>query len=220
MSFVNLIASLHSATKRNYLLRVTEHDKAECAEVAKRFDKEYFDGDRRHGYGGFRYDGRWKAFGEKLIGQYGLKPGDSVLDIGCAKGFLVKDLLGLLPGSDIRGVDVSAYAIAHAEPEVRDRVQVAEAVRLPFADKSFDLVVSINTLHNLRLPGLFQALREMERVGKKHKYLVVDSYRNEREKVNLLYWQVTCECFFTPEEWEFLFRQTGYTGDYDCVFFE
>lgn len=219
MAFVDLISSLHNATKRNYLLRVTEHDKAECAEVAKRFDREYFDGDRRHGYGGFRYDGRWRAFGENLIRQYGLKPGDSVLDVGCAKGFLVKDLLGLLPGSDVRGVDVSEYAIEHAEPEVRDRVQVANAIQLPFPDKSFDLVVSINTLHNLDLPGLFQALREMERVAKKHKYLVVDSYRNEKEKVNLLYWQITCECFFNQKEWEFIFAQAGYKGDYGFIVF-
>lgn len=219
MAQLDFISSLHQATSRNYLLRVTEHDKAECAEVAKRFDRDYFDGDRRYGYGGFRYDGRWRAFGEKLIHQYDLKPGNSVLDVGCAKGFLVKDLLSLLPGSDVRGVDVSSYAIAHAEPEVRGRVQVANAIKLPFPDKAFDLVVSINTLHNLRLPDLFQALQEMERVSKNHKYLVVDSYRNEREKANLLYWQITCECFFVPQEWEFLFQLAGYRGDHGFVFF-
>ena len=105
-------------------------------------------------------------------------------------------------------------------PEVKDRVSVGNAVSLPYPDKSFDLVVSINTLHNLRIYDLEKALKEIERVGKKHKYIVMDSYRDEREKVNLLYWQLTCECIFTPQEWEWVFAQSGYTGDYGCIFFD
>jgi SAM-dependent methyltransferase len=219
MAFVDLISSLHNATNRNYLLRVTEHDKAKCAEVARRFDRDYFDGDRRYGYGGYRYDGRWVSFAQKLVAHYGLQPGQKVLDIGCGKGFLVHDFRNVLPGLEAFGLDVSAYAIENAMPEVREYLRQGDAVKLPYPDQSFDLVVSINTLHNLRLPGLWSALKEIERVGKNSKFIVMDSYRSEREKTNLLYWQITCESIFAPEEWEFLFKLIGYSGDYDCVFF-
>ena len=217
MAFKDFISGIHNATKRNYIQRVVEHDKAECATVSKRFDKDYFDGDRKYGYGGYKYDGRWVAFAEKLIAHYGLKPGDKVLDIGCGKGFLVHDFRKA--GMDAYGIDVSAYAIENAMPEVKGFVKEGNAVKLDFPDKEFDLVVAINTIHNLRIYDLYQALREIERVGKKNKFIVMDSYRNEQEKVNLMYWQITCECFFTPQEWEFIFEQTGYTGDYDCVCF-
>ena len=219
MAFLDFISGIHNSTKRNYLQRVVEHDKAECAEVAKRFDRDYFDGDRRYGYGGYRYDGRWVSFAQKLVAHYGLQPGQKVLDIGCGKGFLVHDFRKVLPGLEAFGLDVSAYAIKNAMPEVREYLRQGDAVQLPYLDESFDLVVSINTLHNLQLPGLWQALRELERVGKKNKFIVMDSYRNEREKVNLLYWQITCEAMFSPQEWEFLFQQAGYRGDYDFVCF-
>ena len=217
MAFRDFISGIHNATKRNYLQRVVEHDKAHCATVSKRFDKDYFDGDRMYGYGGYKYDGRWVAFAEKLIAHYGLKPGDKVLDIGCGKGFLVHDFRKF--GLESYGIDISSYAIENAMPEVKGFVKEGNAVKLDFPDKEFDLVVSINTIHNLRIYDLYTALREIERVGKKNKFIVMDSYRNEQEKVNLMYWQITCECFFTPQEWEFIFAQTGYTGDYDCVCF-
>jgi protein-L-isoaspartate(D-aspartate) O-methyltransferase len=218
--YINFIEQAHQATKRNYLARVTEADKAECAIVSKKFGIEYFDGDRKYGYGGFRYDGRWVAVAKAMVEHYKLKPGARILDIGCAKGFLVHDFMKVLPGSEAVGLDISEYAIANAMPEVKDKLKVGSAVSLPYPDKSFDLVVSLNTLHNLRLPDLEKALREIERVGKAHKYVVNDSYRNDHEKVNLMYWQLTCECFFTPEEWEWVFKQCGYTGDYGCIFFD
>lgn len=219
MARLDLISKIHRSTKRDYIQRVVEFDKAASAEVSKQFGFEYFDGGRQYGYGGYRYDGRWRPFAEDLIAHYGLKPGDRVLDIGAAKGFLVKDFMDALPGLEAQGIDVSQYAIDHAMPEVRDRLRIGNAVELPFEDKSFDLVVSINTLHNLRIYDLARALREMERVSRGGKFMVADSYRNEREKVNLLYWQITCECFFTPEEWQWVFDTVGYTGDSDFIFF-
>ncbi|MES2309619.1 MAG: class I SAM-dependent methyltransferase [Verrucomicrobiota bacterium] len=220
MAFLDFISGIHQSTKRDYLARVTACDKAEAATIAKRFDREYFDGDRIHGYGGYRYDGRWVEFSKKLIAHYGLKSGDRVLDIGCGKGFLVHDLTRALPGLQVEGVDISEYAIENAMPEIQSQVQVGSALKLPYADHSFDLVLSINVLHNFRLPELEWAIQEIERVGKEKKFVVMDSYRNEREKVNLLYWQLTCEAFFTPEEWEWVFHRLGYRGDYDFVCFE
>lgn len=219
MAKLDFISGIHNATKRNYVQRVVDYDKAECATVSKRFGQEYFDGDRRYGYGGFKYDGRWVSFAKKLIAHYGLQPGDRVLDIGCAKGFVVHDFRA--GGMEAFGLDISDYAIANAMDDVKPFLRTGTAADLSaYADQSFDLVLSINTLHNLQLPQLFQALREIERVGRRHKFIVMDSYRNEREKVNLMYWQLTCECFFRPEEWEFIFQQTGYTGDWDFVCFE
>lgn len=220
MAAINFIQPLHRATKRNYDDRFAGANKAECAAVAKRFGEEYFDGERKFGYGGYRYDGRWLAVAEAMIKHYDLQPGARILDVGCAKGFLVHDFMKVLPRADALGCDVSEYAIKNAMPEVKDRVRIGGAASLPYEDNSFDLVVSINTLHNLQLPELETALREIERVGKKHKYVVMDSYRNEREKVNLLSWQLTCECFFTPQEWEWVFSKCGYSGDYEYVFFE
>lgn len=220
MAAVNFIQPIHRATPRDYAGRFAGEDKAMCAEVAKAFGREYFDADRKYGYGGYEYDGRWRPVAEAMIEHYRLAPDAKVLDVGCAKGFLLHDFAQLLPNAEVAGLDISAYAVSHACADVKDRLRVGTATSLPYPDKSFDLTVSINTLHNLRLPELEHALREIERVTKKSKYVVMDSYRNEREKVNLLNWQLTCECFFTPAEWEWVFDQCGYSGDYEFIFFE
>ncbi len=219
MGAKNFIQQLHQGTKRSYDERFSGEDKAECATVARTFGQEYFDGERKHGYGGYRYDGRWLPVAKAMAQHYALKGDARILDIGCAKGFLVHDFSKVLPDADVIGVDVSEYAIANAMPEIKHRVSVGNAVSLPYPDKSFDLVVSINTLHNLPIYDLEKALTEIERVGKEHKYIVMDSYRTEREKINLLSWQLTCECFFTPEEWEWVFEKCNYTGDHEFIFF-
>ncbi len=220
MAYVDFIGRVHNSTKRDYLLRVIQHDKAECSKVAKQFGKDYWDGDRRYGYGGYNYDGRWRSVAENMVSHYGLNANARILDVGCGKGFLVYEFAQVIPQARVAGVDVSKYAIENGKEEVRPFLQVGNAIDLPFEDNSFDLVVSINTLHNLYIFDLKKALQEIERVGKQHKYLVVDSYRTEQEKANLLYWQITCECFYTPQEWEWFFKESGYTGDYSYVFYE
>jgi protein-L-isoaspartate(D-aspartate) O-methyltransferase len=220
MAYVDFVSLVHKSTPRDYLARVNEFPKSEAAALAKQWGYDYWDGDRRTGYGGFRYDGRWRKVADAMAAHYGLKAGDRVLDVGCGKGFLLFDLSEAVPGLEVHGLDASEYAIANSKEEVRDRLVLGSAAELPYEDRGFDLVISINTLHNLKNYELDRALREMERVGKSNKYLCVESYRDEVEKANLLYWQLTCESFCTPEEWQWWFDLTGYTGDHSFIFFE
>ncbi|MBI5629789.1 MAG: class I SAM-dependent methyltransferase [Elusimicrobia bacterium] len=220
MALIDFIGKIHTATKRNYLERATSCDKAECAEVALRYGYEYWDGDRRYGYGGFRYDGRWRAVAAQMARHYGLKRGDRILDVGCGKAFLLYELTQAAPGVEVAGLDVSPYAIEHAKEEVKPFLRQGDAAQLPYEDASFDLVLSINTLHNLYNYALCKALKEIERVGKDKKYIVVETYENERQKANLLYWQLTCRAFHTPREWEWIFKQCGYSGDHSFVTFD
>jgi len=223
MSYIDFLSVVHKSTNRDYLARVNDPDfpKAVAAERAKKWDFDYWDGDRRINYGGYKYmPGRWEKVAKAMADHYGIKPGDKILDVGCGKGFLLYDFTLVVPGVEVYGIDISQYAIDNSKEEVRDRLQVGSATKLPWPDKHFDLVYSLNTLHNLHAYDLDPALREIERVGKKNKYICVESYRNEVEKANLLYWQVTCEAFNTPEEWEWWFKQTGYTGDHSFIYFE
>lgn len=217
----NFITKLHTKTKRNYLERVVEHNKAECATVAKQFGADYWDGDRKYGYGGYRYDGRWAQVADHFIATYGLTNQSKILDVGCGKGFLLFELQKKLPQAQLVGVDISEYGLAHAVPEIKSCLKLQNATELKFEDQSFDLVYSITTLHNLYIFDLAKALKEMQRVSRNNaSYLAVESYRNESEKANLLYWQLTCESFFTPTEWVWLFNHFGYYGDYEFIYFE
>lgn len=209
---------LHTGTKREYLPRMCDA-KIECMQVARKYGAEFWDGERRFGYGGFKYDGRWKAVAERLVMDYCLSGDCSILDVGCGKGFLLYELQQLLPDARIVGIDISEYALENAKEEIRHNLFLHRAQdRLPFNDHEFDLVISLTTLHNLHLPDLKAALREVERVGKQ-KYLVVEGYRNEEELFNLQCWALTCAAFFTPEEWCWLFNEFGYSGDYEFVYF-
>lgn len=220
MAYIDFLSPIHKATKRDYIGRVNEYPKAEAIKIAKRYDKEYWDGDRKFGFGGYRYDGRWRAVAQQIADHYGLKPGDRILDVGCGKAFLLYEFTQVVPGVEVAGIDISQYAIENAKEEVRPYLQVADAKKLPFDDKSFDLVYSINTLHNLFCYDMVDAVREMERVGRRDKYLVVESYLTEEQKVNLMYWVLTGECFFNDSEWEWFYKLAGYTGDHSFIYFD
>ena len=220
MRCLDFTTALHTGTKRNYLERVTAHDKAECATRAKQWGYDYWDGERQYGYGGMRYDGRWRPVAEEIAKFYGLASGDRILDVGCGKGYLLYEFTQAVPDVEVVGLDISQYALDNAKEEIKPFLRLGNAVSLPYDDNSFDLVLSITTFHNFYAYDLRAALQEVERVGKNNKYVNVESYRNESEKVNLLYWQLTCESFYTPKEWEWFFKESGYTGDYGLVFFE
>jgi ubiquinone/menaquinone biosynthesis C-methylase UbiE len=216
---LEVVTPLHTRTARDYVGRMME-DKVHCMTVAKGYGREYWDGDRRYGYGGYRYDGRWATVAKALIREYHLREDASILDVGCGKAFLLYELSRLLPRAQIRGLDASAYAIENAKPEIRDRLFVHRAEDpYPFADKQFDLAISLTTLHNLPIERLAAALQEMDRVSR-NQYVVVESFRNERELFNLQCWALTCESFFQPESWKWMFDQFGYHGDYEFIYFE
>ncbi|HEV8022115.1 MAG TPA: class I SAM-dependent methyltransferase [Candidatus Lustribacter sp.] len=217
---IDFTQALHTSTKRDYVARVVEFDKADCAEVASRFGQEYWDGERQYGYGGYRYDGRWRPIAERMAEHYGLKAGMRLLDVGCGKGFLLHEFTQVVPGLKVAGLDISAYGIENSKEEVRSSLVVGHAKSLPFEDNSFDLVISLGTLHNLGIEDLWSAVSEIERVGRDNKYIMIESFRNQREKANLLYWQLTCKSFYSVEDWEWLYRKIGYSGDYGFIFFE
>lgn len=216
---INILTENHISTNRDYSQRAGP-DKAQNSEIAKNFGFDYWDGERKTGYGGYKNDGRWKKIAEKLIAIYQLQANASILDIGCGKGFLLSELLNINSEFNLHGIDISSYALKNAEPNILKLLTQNSADKINFPEASFDLVIAMNVLHNLHLPELFTALQKIESIKKKDAYICVESYRNEREKWNLMQWQLTCECFFTPREWQWIFNQAGYTGDYEFIFFE
>lgn len=220
MPYIDFVSCLHNTTKRDYIGRVVHEDKAECAKVAKKYGADYWDGDRKFGYGGYHYDGRWKSVAKKLADYYQLRPGQKVLDVGCGMAHLLYELTQIVPGLLITGIDISEYALEHAKEEIRDRLQYGWAQDLKFEDREFDLVISLATLHNLKVYDLKRAVQEIERVSKGSSYIMVESFRNEQEEMNLLYWQLTCASYYSVDEWEWLYKEWGYTGDYGFIFFQ
>jgi ubiquinone/menaquinone biosynthesis C-methylase UbiE len=209
---INLLNS-QPKTVRDYDKRAREKT-PELVAIAKRFDREFFDGPRDRGYGGYKYDGRWKSVAARLRDHYRLPDNAAILDIGCAKGFLLHDFKELMPHCTVAGVDVSEYAIENALPDVKPFLKVASAEKLPYPDKCFDFVISINSIHNLPPERLKTALREIERVSRGHSYITIDAWRNEQERVQLYKWVLTAESMFHVDDWRKLFAEVGYTGDY------
>ena len=216
---LNIVNPLHRKTSRDYIGRMVD-DKVECMRIARKYEEDYWDGSRRHGYGGYRYDGRWSVVAQQLIDTYKLPDNARILDIGCGKAFLLYEFTRLLPNCTAVGLDISEHALRTAKEEVRPFLHRHDARDpLPFPDQHFDLAYSITTLHNLAIQDLKTALQEMERVAR-HKYLLVESFRDEQELFNLQCWALTCETFLRPETWTWLFDEYGYTGDYEFIYFE
>jgi protein-L-isoaspartate(D-aspartate) O-methyltransferase len=222
MKYIDFLSPLHKSTKRDYLARVNDHEypKHIAADLAKKWDFDYWDGDRRINYGGYKYiPDRWKPVAELLIEHYKLTNDSKILDVGCGKAFLLFEIKQILPSITVRGLDISEYAKNNSKIEMKEFIDVRCCSNLPYNDKEFDLAISINTFHNLANSKLELALCEFSRVSKSQ-YLCVESYRNELEKANLLYWQVTCEQFNNLDDWEWWFNKTNYQGNYSFIFFE
>jgi SAM-dependent methyltransferase len=218
MAEVDLLRAL-PRTKRNIRQR-GEAKTVDVIAAAREFGELYFDGSRDYGYGGYRYDGRWLPVAADIIAHFGLKPGMRVLDVGCAKGFLVKDLMTVCPGLEVYGLDVSEYALMHCEREVVGRLHLGSGDRLPFPDASFDCVVSINTIHNFDRDGAARALREIQRLSPGRAYIQVDSYLTPEQKDLFESWVLTARFHDYPPGWLSLFSETGYTGDYNWTIVE
>ena len=217
---LNLVTSLHTATKRDYLGRMND-SKVEAMMIAKQYGADYWDGDRKYGYGGYKYmPGRWATVAQKLIDLYGLKAGSKVLDVGCGKGFLLYEMQLLEQGLEIHGFDISQYGLAHAHPELKANLFIHRAQdKYPYEDNLFDLVISLGTLHNLHIFELEVAVAEIERIGKQG-YIMLESFRNELEMFNLECWALTAESLMDVDEWKWVYDRFGFTGDYEFIFFE
>jgi SAM-dependent methyltransferase len=216
---LSIVTPLHEATKRDVLSRMNDN-KVDAMIVAKKYGSDYWDGDRRYGYGGYRFmPGRWKSVAQFLIERYGLNSSSSILDVGCGKGFLLYELQLLLPDARLVGFDVSDYGLKSKHPDFSGTVFSHRAQDpYPFRDQEFDLVVSLGVLHNLRLPELAIAIPEIERVAKS-KYVMTESYRNEEEMFNLECWALTAESLLDDGEWQWLLELNGYTGDFELIYF-
>lgn len=212
MAEVDLLRSL-PRTKRNIEKRAEGKDETVVA-IAKQFGEMYWDGPREYGYGGYRYDGRWRTVARDIIAHFGLKPGMRVLDVGCGKGFLVKDLMLECPGLEAFGLDVSLYALMRCETDVVGRLHLGSAEKLPFPDGSFDCLISLNTIHNLPRPGAVRAMQEIQRLSGGRAFVQVDSYHTQQQKEVFESWVLTAEFHDYPPGWIKLFQEAGYKGDY------
>ena len=214
---LDLVTPLHSRTKRDYMARLMD-DKVHCMTEARKYGVANWDGERRYGYGGYHYQpGRFKPMAEALIERYDLKPGDSVLDIGCGKGFLLYELQQLMP-LHLDGIERSTYAIEHKHPDLKATILNGRIENTVYAGV-YDLVVSLGCLHNLTLRELHVALPIIAKSAK-NGYLMVESFRNVQEWFNLTAWCLTAESIMRPEDWCFLYEMYGYKGDYEFIYFE
>jgi len=201
-------------TKRNVKERGSQKSEQD-RRIARKFGKDFFDGDRKNGYGGFSYNPRfWQPVIPTFQKHFNLTSNSTVLDVGCAKGFMLHDMAELIPGITVKGIDISTYAIENAIDSMKPHIQVANAIDLPFEDNSFDVVISITTVHNLERQECVKALQEIERVSKGNSFITVDAYRNDEEKDLMHAWNLTAKTFMQVDEWKIFFDKSGYSGDY------
>lgn len=216
----NIISQNHKKTKRNYIYRMND-EKIKCMNISKKYDHEYWDGNRKYGYGGYKYiPGYHSKVAKKLIKIYNLNNNSKILDVGCGKGFLMHEIYKILPRAEIVGIDISKYAKNKSLSSTKKKIYIHDINKnLKFKNDNFDLVISINTLHNLKLENLSKCLNEIDRVGKK-KFICIESYRNNKEQFNLQCWALTAETLIDTNSWKWMFEQSKYSGDYEFIFFE
>ena len=210
---INLLKN-YPRTVRDTSLRQKNKSESD-EEIARRFDYDFFDGERKYGYGGFNYNEKyWKNVIPDFIDFYSLNNDSSILDIGCGKGFMIYDFLKYLPEINIKGIDISEYAIKNCKEEVKDNLIIGDAKNLPFDDNSFDLIISIVSIHNLGINDCSKSLSEINRVSKKNSFITVDAYKTEEEKQLMHDWNLTALTIMSCNEWVSFFKENNYKGDY------
>ena len=201
-------------SKRNLDKRLSEKS-PEIVKIAREFGKEFFDGDRKFGYGGLTYHPKyWVNVVKDFVEYYKIKPDAKILDVGCAKGYMVYDFKRQYPGLEMHGVDISEDAIKNCHPEVKDNLQVGKAESLKFEDNYFDLVISINTVHNLELKDCVDSIKEISRVSKGNSFITVDAYNSDEEKERMFKWNLTAKTIMSTNDWKDKFKKIGYNGNF------
>ena len=215
-----LLQQNHNSTKRNYIQRMID-EKVKCMKIAKKYEKDYWDGDRKYGYGGYKFiKGRLTQVAKKIIREFNLNSNSKILDLGCGKGYLLYEIQNILPGIKVKGLEISKHAIKDSSKIIKPNILNFDArKKLPFKNNEFDLAISFGVFHNFNILELDKAIVEFSRIAKKN-YLMVESYRNNQELFNLQCWALTCETFLRPEEWKWLFKKTKYNGDYEFIYFK
>lgn len=185
--------------------------------VASYRDKGYYDGDRNDGYGGFKYDGRWKIIVKSMCEDYRLTKDSALLQIGCEKGFLLHDFKEYFPSMKVRGVEVSDYAVAESMPLVKPYIVKSDFTKLPFENREFDFVIAIGVVYTLNLRDAISCLKEIQRVGKGNSFITLGAYRNEQGARLFKYWTLLGATILHVDEWIEVLKESGYTGDYQFV---
>ena len=215
---INLITSNHKKTKRNYLERMI-NNKVDCMKISKKYEFAYWDGNRKYGYGGYKYDGRWKPIAKKIIKKYKLNKNSKIIDIGCGKGHLLYELSNLLNSSNIVGIDISKHAIKNVPYKIKKNVKIYDVKKgLMFNRNQFDLAISINLIHNFSIYEIFNFLKRIVHLSKKS-YIATESYSNDKELLNLQCWALTADSFFSSKEWDWILRYNNYYRDYELIYF-
>jgi SAM-dependent methyltransferase len=182
--------------------------------IAWGLDAAYYDGDRRNGYGGFAYDGRWRRLIPRLAARYGLDARSRVLDIGCKKGFFLHDLKEAFPGITAKGVENHPYPLETGLESVRADMMLSPYHSLPFDDDSFDFVLAFSAIYMQTLGDVLKTLREIQRVGRGRAYVTVGAYSTMREREQFERWTLLGTTVLHVDEWMEVFQAAGYTGDY------
>ena len=220
MMELKFITRLHKSTQRNYLDRML-NEKIKCMNISRKYGYDYWDGERKYGYGGYKYiPGHWEEVAKKIIKHYKLSNKSKILDVGCGKAFLLYEIKKILNKIEVVGFDISKYGINNSRKKIKKNLFIHKAQdKYPFKENHFDLAVSLGCFHNLEIFDLKKAIREFNRVAKK-KFLMVESYRSNHELFNLQCWALTCNSFFSKKEWIWLLKNYGYNGDYEFIYFE
>ena len=182
--------------------------------IASYRDREFYDGNRNNGYGGFKNDGRWAPIAQNMLQMYSLNDQSSILQIGCDKGFLLHEFLQICPDINIRGTEISDYAIDFALPSVKPFIKKAPFMELPFADGEFDFIIAIGAVYSLNLPDAIKCLKEIQRVGKGKSFITLGAYDTEEDFRCFRYWTLLGCTVLSKTDWVEVLNHVGYTGDY------